>query len=65
MYTPNLREDQIRAMYLLARRWRKPMTHVLRQAVEAFLKLHAGEVECAREDMARVRPRRTQRGEKR
>jgi hypothetical protein len=38
MYQPLLRPDQVHALYLLKRWLRKPMTKILQEAVDEYLK---------------------------
>jgi hypothetical protein len=41
MYQPTLRPDQVRALYILKRWLRKPMTKLLREAVDEYLKVQS------------------------
>ena len=45
MYQPALRPDQIRRLYYLKLQRRKPMTRLLREAVDQYLQAYAGELE--------------------
>ena len=45
MYQPALRPDQIRWLYYLKLQRRKPMTRLLREAVDQYLQAYAGELE--------------------
>jgi hypothetical protein len=42
MYQPVLRPDQIRTLYYLKVREKRPMTRLVREAVDIFLALHGG-----------------------
>ena len=44
MYQPALRPDQITRLYYLKLQRRKPMTRLLREAVDQYLQAHAGEI---------------------
>ena len=37
MYQPRIRDDQVRQLYMLAKSTRKPMTKLIREAVDEFL----------------------------
>jgi hypothetical protein len=45
MYQPALRPDQITRLYYLKLHRRKPMTRLLREAVDQYLQAHAEELE--------------------
>jgi hypothetical protein len=45
MYQPALRNDQIKSLYYLKLQRKTPMTRLLREAVDQYLKTHAGELE--------------------
>ena len=45
MYQPALRPDQITQLYYLKQQRRKPMTRLLREAVDQYLQAHVGELE--------------------
>ena len=45
MYQPALRSDQIRLLYCLKLHRRIPMTRLLREAVDQYLRVYAGELE--------------------
>ena len=45
MYQPALRPDQITRLYHLKLQQRKPMTRLLREAVDQYLQAHVGELE--------------------
>ncbi len=45
MYQPALRPDQITQLYYLKQQHRKPMTRLLREAVDQYLQAYAGELE--------------------
>jgi hypothetical protein len=45
MYQPALRPDQITQLYYLKLQQRKPMTRLLREAVDKYLQAHAEELE--------------------
>jgi len=45
MYQPALRPDQITRLYYLKLQRRKPMTRLLREAVDQYLQAHAEELE--------------------
>ncbi len=40
MYQPALRPDQVRALYYLKQQRRRPMTNLLREAVDQYLQAH-------------------------
>ena len=42
MYQPMLRPDQIRTLYYLKLREKRPMTRLIREAVDIFLAFHGG-----------------------
>jgi hypothetical protein len=44
MYQPKIRDDQVKQLYPLAKSRRKPMTKLIREAVEEFLSKRKGEV---------------------
>jgi predicted transcriptional regulator len=45
MYQPKIRDDQVRQLYVLAKSTKKPMTKLIREAVDEFLaKKHGEEV---------------------
>jgi hypothetical protein len=44
MYQPKIREDQVKQLYLLAKSRKKPMTQLIREAVDEFLAKRIGEV---------------------
>ena len=37
MYQPKIRDDQVKQLYLLAKSRKKPMTQLIREAVDEFL----------------------------
>jgi len=37
MYQPKIRDDQVKQLYLLAKSRNKPMTRLIREAVDEFL----------------------------
>ena len=37
MYQPKIRDDQVRQLYMLAKSRKKPMTQLIREAVDEFL----------------------------
>jgi len=37
MYQPKIRDDQVKELYVLAKSTRKPMTQLIREAVDEFL----------------------------
>ena len=41
MYRPALRPDQVKALYYLKRQMRRPMTKLLREAVDQYLAAHS------------------------
>ena len=45
MYQPALRPDQIKRLYYLKLRRRTPMTRLLREAVDQYLRAYAEELE--------------------
>ena len=45
MYQPALRPDQITQLYYLKLQRKKPMTWLLREAVDQYLEANAGELE--------------------
>lgn len=45
MYQPALRPDQLTQLYYLKLQRRKPMTQLLREAVDQYLQAHARELE--------------------
>ena len=45
MYQPALRPDQITRLYYLKLQRRKPMTRLLREAVDQYLQAYVGELE--------------------
>ena len=45
MYQPALRDDQIKSLYYLKLNRRKPMTRLLREAVDQYLQAYTGELE--------------------
>lgn len=45
MYQPALRPDQVIQLYYLKQQRRKPMTRLLREAVDQYLQAHAEELE--------------------
>ena len=45
MYQPELRPDQITRLYYLKLQRRKPMTRLLREAVDQYLHAHVEELE--------------------
>ena len=45
MYQPKIRDDQARQLYLLAKSTSKPMTKLIREAVDEFLAKKNKEVE--------------------
>ena len=45
MYQPALRYDQIKSLYYLKLQRRKPMTRLLREAVDQYLQACTGELE--------------------
>jgi hypothetical protein len=49
MYTPTLRPDQIRQLYKLHKSRRRPMTKILRQIVDEYLKVHEEELNSVHE----------------
>jgi len=44
MYQPKIRDDQVRQLYLLAKSRNKPMTKLIREAVDEFLTKNGKEV---------------------
>jgi hypothetical protein len=44
MYQPKIRDDQVRQLYLLAKSAKKPMTKLIREAVDEFLAKNGKEV---------------------
>ena len=44
MYQPKIRDDQVRQLYLLAKTRNKPMTKLIREAVDDFLAKNGKEV---------------------
>ena len=44
MYQPKIRDDQVKQLYLLAKSNNKPMTHLIREAVDEFLAKKTKEV---------------------
>ena len=42
MYQPALRPDQVKALYDLKQQRRRPMTRLLREAVDYYLQTHNG-----------------------
>ena len=40
MYQPAMRPDQVRSLYFLKRQRRKPMTVLVREAVDEYLQRH-------------------------
>ena len=44
MYQPKIRDDQVRQLYLLAKSAKKPMTRLIREAVDEFLVKRTEEV---------------------
>jgi hypothetical protein len=45
IYTPSLRDDQIRKLYLLRKLTKKPMSKILRQIVDEYLEQHKDELQ--------------------
>ena len=45
MYQPALRPDQVTALYYLKRQRRRPMTKLLREAVDLYLAAHSEQLE--------------------
>jgi hypothetical protein len=43
MYQPALRSDQVRALYYLKQQRRRPMTRLLREAVDQYLQAFSGQ----------------------
>jgi len=41
MYQPALRPDQVTALYYLKRQMRRPMTRLVREAVDLYLAAHS------------------------
>ena len=41
MYRPALRPDQVKALYYLKRQMRRPMTRLVREAVDQYLAAHS------------------------
>ena len=44
MYQPKIRDDQVKQLYLLAKSRKKPMTKLIREAVDEFLAKNGKEV---------------------
>ena len=44
MYQPKIRDDQVKQLYLLAKFTKKPMTRLIREAVDEFLAKNGKEV---------------------
>ena len=44
MYQPRIRDDQVKQLYLLAKSRNKPMTQLIREAVDEFLTKKSKEV---------------------
>ena len=49
MYRPALRPDQVRALFLLKQQRRRPMTKLLREAVDQYLAAHSEQLGERRE----------------
>ena len=49
LYSPRLRDDQIRALYQLKLRTKRPMTQLLQAAVDAYLRRHRNTLKTERE----------------
>ena len=49
MYQPALRPDQVRALYYLKQQRRRPMTKLLREAVDQYLHAHSKPSEVVKE----------------
>ena len=45
MYQPALRPDQVTALYYLKRQQRRPMTRLVREAVDLYLAAHSEQLE--------------------
>jgi len=45
MYQPALRPDQVKALYYLKRQVRRPMTKLLREAVDLYLAAYSEQLE--------------------
>ena len=45
MYQPALRPDQVTALYYLKRQQRRPMTKLIREAVDRYLAAHSEQLE--------------------
>ena len=45
MYQPALRPDQVAALYYLRRQMRRPMTRLVREAVDQYLAAHSEQLE--------------------
>ena len=58
MYQPALRPDQIRTLYYLKLREKRPMTRLVREAVDIFLAFHGGPEEIMPTEAAPMRERR-------
>ncbi len=50
MYQPALRPEQVKALYYLKVRLKRPMTSILREAVNEYLALHGGFEEIVPEE---------------
>jgi hypothetical protein len=53
MYQPKIREDQVKQLYLLAKSRNKPLTQLIREAVDEFLAKNGKEVKD-NEDLTRA-----------
>jgi hypothetical protein len=58
MYQPALRPDQITQLYYLKLQRRKPMTRLLREAVDQYLEVHAEELEQLVKETKAILPTR-------
>jgi len=45
MYQPALRPDQVTALYYLKKQQRRPMTRLVREAVDQYLAAHSEQLE--------------------
>ena len=50
LYSPRLRDDQIRALYQLKLKTKRPMTQLLQAAVDAYLRRHRAELAAPQEE---------------
>ena len=61
MYQPALRQEQIKALYYLKLQIKRPMTQLIRDAVDQYLKEHGGIEQLIPKDSASERLRQRHR----